>query len=92
VFVESYLLRAEEQFCKRNFEEAESLYDAAILSSKDHKFVNEEALANELAGYFYFDTGRRMKSIPYFSQAFENYSKWGAVAKARMLAKYLDGA
>ncbi|KAK1734218.1 hypothetical protein QTG54_014985, partial [Skeletonema marinoi] len=43
-----YLLQAEEQFCSRNFETAETLYDAAILSSKMHKFVNEEALANEL--------------------------------------------
>ena len=90
-FAETLLLRAEEQFCNRNFEEAETLYDAAIKSSQEHKFLNEEALANELAGHFYLETGRRSRSMPYFLQAVEKYSEWGAVGKARSLAKYLDG-
>jgi hypothetical protein len=67
---------------------AEKLYDAAILSSKAHKFVNEEALANELAGYFYLETGRTKRSEQYFSRAFEKYNEWGAVAKANTLTKY----
>ena len=88
---EAYLLQAEEQFCRMNFGPAEKLYDAAILSSKIHKFVNEEALANELAGHFYLETGRKNRSVHYFSQAFEKYNEWGAVAKANMLTKYLIG-
>jgi hypothetical protein len=90
VITETYLLQAEEQFSLRNYEEAERLYDAAILSSKEHKFVNEEALANEFAGHFHVETGRRNRSWPYFSQAIEKYSEWGAAAKASKLAKYLD--
>jgi tetratricopeptide (TPR) repeat protein len=90
VFAEAYLLQAEEKFCERDFEAAEALYDAAIQSSKQHKFLNEEALANELAGHFYRDTGRRNRSIPYFQQAVEKYSEWGAVAKARSLEMFLD--
>ena len=89
--VEAYLLQAEEQFCRMNFEGAETLYDAAISASKTHRFVNEEALANELAGHFYLETGRKNRSVHYFSQAFEKYNEWGAVAKANMLATYLDG-
>ena len=74
-----------------NFELAEQLYDLAISSSKTHKFLNEEALANELAGHFYLDTGRRDASVHYFSQAFDKYNEWGAIAKANMLAKsHLD--
>ena len=68
-----------------NFEFAEQLYDLAILSSKTHKFLNEEALANELAGHFYLDTGKRSKSVQYFSQAADKYKEWGAVAKANAL-------
>ena len=83
------LLQAEEQFAARNFDDAEKLYDDAILSSKMHKFVNEEALANELAGHFYLDTGRKGNSLKYFSQAEEKYREWGAVAKADQLASYL---
>ena len=51
--------------------------------------MNEEALANELAGHFYLDTGRKDKSVRYFSQAEEKYREWGAVAKALKLANYL---
>ncbi|KAK1741224.1 putative AAA ATPase [Skeletonema marinoi] len=86
----AYLLQAEEQFCERNFDVAERLYDAAILSAKTHKFVNEQALANELAGHFYLDTGRKIKSVNYFMRAFENYNEWGAVAKAASLTKYFE--
>ena len=86
---ETYLLQAEEQFSARNFDDAEKLYDAAILSSKQHKFVNEEALANELAGHFYLDTGRKYKSLQYFCQAEAKYREWGAVTKADELARYL---
>ncbi len=68
---------------------AEKLYDDAIVSSRKHKFVNEEALANELAGHFYLDTGRKYKSLHYFCQAEEKYREWGAVAKANELATYL---
>jgi len=73
-----------------NFELAERLYDAAISSSKTHKFVNEEALANELTGHFYLETGRRNRSVQYFSRAFEKYNEWGAVAKSNTLTEYLD--
>ncbi len=73
---------------------SETLYDAAILSAKTHKFVNEEALANELAGHFYLETGRgnrgrRNRSVHYFSRAFEKYNEWGAIAKAATL-EYFD--
>jgi len=89
-FIEAYLLQAEEQFCTRNYEMAETLYDAAISSSKTHKFVNEEALSNELAGHFYLETGRRNKAVHYLTRAFEKYNEWGAVAKANSLMLYLD--
>ena len=88
--LEAFLLQAEEQFSQMDFEAAGVLYEAAILSSKRHKFLSEEALANELAGYFYLDTGKKMKSIHYFSQAFQKYTEWGAIAKASTLSKYLN--
>jgi len=85
-----YLLSAEEQFCERNFEFAERYYDIAVSSAKDHKFLNEEALANEMAGYFYLETGRRKKSIRYFSEAVKCYKQWEAHAKVKSLETYLE--
>jgi len=52
--------------------------------------VNEEALANELAGHFYLDTGRKHKALRLFCQAEEKYREWGAVAKANELANYFQ--
>lgn len=52
--------------------------------------MNEQALSNELAGHFYLDTGRKIKSVNYFMRAFENYNEWGAVAKAASLTKYFE--
>lgn len=52
--------------------------------------MNEEALANELAGRFYLETGRKNRSVHYFMQAFEKYNEWGAVAKAALLSKYFE--
>ena len=88
-WTESYLLQAEEKFSQLDFEAAELLYDAAISSSIEHKLLNEEALSNELAGHFFNETGRKMKSKLYFSRAFQKYSEWGAVAKAATLGQYM---
>ena len=52
--------------------------------------MNEEALANELAGRFYLETGRSGKAINYFLRASEKYAEWGAVIKAASLTKYFD--
>lgn len=84
------LLQAEEHFSERNFELAEKLYDEAISSAKEHRFVNEQALANELAGFFYLETGRRQKSIHYFSQAIKKYNEWEAYAKVKSLESYVE--
>jgi len=85
-----HLLQAEEQFCERDFDLAESYYEAAISSAKEHRFLNDEALSLELAGVFYLETGRKKRSIPYLSQAVEKYREWGAHYKASSLEKYLE--
>merc|ERR1712194_573528 len=63
------LLQAEEQFCAGNLEVAEILYDSAVLSAEEHQFLNEQALALELAGIFYLKTGKMKKSTSYLSRA-----------------------
>mmetsp|Transcript_28018 Transcript_28018/g.51065 ORF Transcript_28018/g.51065 Transcript_28018/m.51065 type:complete len:227 (+) Transcript_28018:274-954(+) len=85
------LLRAEEQYCDGNLECAETLYDDAVSSAKLHRFLNEEALASELAGIFYLKTGRKERATTYLSQAVARYREWEAWAKADSLEKYLNG-
>jgi len=71
-----YLLEAEESFYNNDFDAAKSYYDKAISSAKDHKFVHEEALAYELAGYFYLELGDIDKCVEYFLHAHERYQEW----------------
>ena len=40
--------------------------------------MHEEALAYELAAYFYLELGEINKSVDYFLLAHEKYHEWGA--------------
>ncbi|KAK1740120.1 putative AAA ATPase [Skeletonema marinoi] len=80
-----YLLEAEESYCNNNFEVAKLFYEKAISSAKEHKFVHEEALACELAGYFYVELRDTDKAMEYFLLAHEKYHEWGAFGKCDSL-------
>ena len=54
------------------------------------RFVNEEALACELAGYFFLEIDDKDLAIQYFLQAHEKYHEWGAVAKSNMLFEFVQ--
>jgi hypothetical protein len=43
--------------------------------------VHEEALACELAAYFYLEAGENEKATQYLLLAHEKYHEWGAVGK-----------
>ena len=76
-----FLMEAEEMFCDKNYEQAKILYDKAINSAKEHRFLNGEALACELAGYFYLELDEKSAAKEYFAKALERYSSWGAHRK-----------
>ncbi len=61
--------------------EAIDYYDRAIQLAKDNQFLNEEALANELAAQFYLDWGKEQVAIAYMQAAYYCYARWGAKAK-----------
>ena len=80
-----FLLRAEIHYTKGEANEAAKCYEASIKSAKNHKFIHEEAVACELAGYFFKEQGDEIKSKTMFKQARDAYTKWGATAKANSL-------
>jgi PAS domain S-box-containing protein len=65
--------------------EAERLYDRAILSARKNGFLNNEALANELAARF--NTSRGLKTIAngYLREARHCYRRWGADGRVRQI-------
>ena len=84
------LLQAEECYCDGNIKDAKELYSAAISSAHRHRFINEEALAYELAARFYFETGDVRTSFEHSRLALEKYQKWGAFGKATHLLTYMN--
>ncbi|KAL3799122.1 hypothetical protein HJC23_002250 [Cyclotella cryptica] len=92
----SYLLDAEDQYSKGNMQDAQVSYTNAITSATSHKFINDEALACELAANFYLQTGNTSTSLEYYTRAHAKYCEWGANAKANSLyesiqQKFLTG-
>ncbi|WP_208340451.1 AAA family ATPase, partial [Aetokthonos hydrillicola] len=70
----------------KNYEAAD-WYDRAIAGAKANKYIQEEALANELAAKFYLNLGREKFAELYMQQAYYCYAKWGAKAKIDDLEK-----
>eukprot|EP00985_Skeletonema_marinoi_P003659 scaffold1598_cov139-Skeletonema_marinoi.AAC.3 len=87
-----YLLEAEESFSHNDYEAAKLFYKHAISSAKFHKFVHEEALAYELAAYFYLELGEMEQSIEYFLAAHERYHEWGAFGKCNSLFEFVKSS
>jgi PAS domain S-box-containing protein len=65
--------------------DAERLYEAAIQSAREHEFVQNEALANELAARFYANRGFEKIAKAYLRDARDGYRQWGAAGKVRQL-------
>jgi predicted ATPase/signal transduction histidine kinase len=60
-------------------------YDRAIALAKDHEYLNEEALAHELATRFYLAQGKSKLAQLYLQDAHYCYRRWGAIAKVQDL-------
>ncbi|MBD2329849.1 ATP-binding sensor histidine kinase [Alkalinema sp. FACHB-956] len=67
--------------------EAIDLYDHAIVSAKENGYLQEEALANELAAKFYLGWGKEKVAAGYLQEAYYGYARWGASAKVADLEK-----
>ncbi len=69
--------------------EAMDLYEKAIKGAANNGFIQEEALAYELAAEFYLSRGMEKIADAYLKEAHYGYSRWQALAKVKDLeAKY----
>ncbi|MDJ0519458.1 MAG: AAA family ATPase [Trichodesmium sp. MO_231.B1] len=67
--------------------EAIELYDSAISGAKENEYIQEEALANELAAKFYLARRKEKIATTYMQEAYYCYARWGAKAKTDDLEK-----
>ena len=65
--------------------DAERLYEQAIRAARDNAFVQNEALAYELAARFYAARGFEQIAHLYLRDARHAYLRWGADGKVRQL-------
>ncbi|MEH1939115.1 MAG: ATP-binding protein, partial [Nostoc sp.] len=76
-----YLVEAEKHRVLGNKAEAIEHYDRAIIGAKENDYIQEEALANELAAKFYLDWDKQEIAQSYMTKAYYGYARWGAKAK-----------
>jgi len=79
------LLKAEIHYSKGEREKAKTAYEKSIQSANEHKFIHEEALANELFGIFCVEEGDPDKGNKLLENAQQLYERWGAKKKAEVI-------
>jgi len=65
--------------------DAERLYENAVRSARENGFIQNEAIAYELASRFYAARGFEEFARAYLRHARDNYARWGADGKVRQL-------
>ncbi len=80
-----YLVEAERYRVLGQEVPAMNCYDRAISLAKENEYINEEALAWELAAKFYLERGREAIAQLYMHNARYGYLRWGAIAKVKDL-------
>ena len=81
------------QKCHTLGQKAEAIdrYDQAIAGAKANGYIQEEALANELAAQFYLGWGKEKIAATYIQGAHYCYTRWGAKAKTDDLERRYPG-
>ena len=82
---EFYLVEAEKARVSGQFFEAEEFYERAIAGAAENEYIQEEALAYELAAKHYLARGREKIAQTYMKEAHYCYDRWGATAKVKDL-------
>ncbi len=82
-----HLVEAEKARVLGQDSEAREEYDRAIILAQENQYLNEEALAHELAGQFYLSQSKSHVARHYLYDAHYAYQRLGAQAKVRDLEK-----
>ncbi|MCC5652645.1 AAA family ATPase [Nostoc sp. XA013] len=80
-----HLVQAETARVLSQWFEAEEFYEQAIQGARENEYIQEEALAYELAAKHYLARGREKFAQIYMKEAHYCYERWGATAKVRNL-------
>eukprot|EP00584_Thalassiosira_punctigera_P010333 CAMPEP_0172526094 /NCGR_PEP_ID=MMETSP1067-20121228/1094_1 /TAXON_ID=265564 ORGANISM="Thalassiosira punctigera, Strain Tpunct2005C2" /NCGR_SAMPLE_ID=MMETSP1067 /ASSEMBLY_ACC=CAM_ASM_000444 /LENGTH=1314 /DNA_ID=CAMNT_0013309531 /DNA_START=85 /DNA_END=4029 /DNA_ORIENTATION=- len=70
--------------------EAKASYAAAITSARSSRFIHEQGLACEMAGFHYKKIGDYISARAFFVQAKECYAQWGSDVKVDSITNQLE--
>ncbi|WP_338760275.1 AAA family ATPase [Bernardetia sp. ABR2-2B] len=82
-----FMVEAELAQINQDIISAMKFYDKAISSAQKNEFLQDEALANELAGKFYLTLDKKDFAQIYIQKAHYLYKMWGAIKKVRLFEK-----
>ncbi|MBE8970082.1 AAA family ATPase [Nostocales cyanobacterium LEGE 12452] len=82
-----HLVEAERYRLLGQVVEAMDAYDRAIALARENEYLQEEALAKELAAKFYLANNRMTIAKAYLQEARYGYLRWGATAKIQQMDK-----
>lgn len=79
------LVAAEIARIEQKYQEAMHLYEQALKSAQENKFIQNKAIANELAAKLYLSQGFETIAHTYLKKAYTCYARWGAAVKIKEL-------
>ncbi|MCB1177650.1 MAG: hypothetical protein KDK36_08745 [Leptospiraceae bacterium] len=82
-----YIVEAELARINGKTEDALEFYDKAIKLAKEHEYLLEEAIANELAAKYWLGESKEMFANEHLTEAHYAYKKWGCKPKVEMMEK-----
>jgi len=85
-----HLLEAENFSYQNDHEEAKASYAAAITSARCSRFIHEQGLACELAGYHYKKMNDLRSAWSFFNQAKQCYAEWGSQMKVDSVTRQME--
>ncbi|HEY8100718.1 MAG TPA: AAA family ATPase [Burkholderiaceae bacterium] len=81
------LVEAERQRVLGDVVKAKEHFDRAISGARRNGYLNDESVANELAGKFYLSIGDNYSARYHLEEACNRYREWGAYAKVALIDK-----
>ncbi|MBV8225770.1 MAG: GAF domain-containing protein [Verrucomicrobia bacterium] len=91
-FVDKYTLVSAELARIQGRElDAMRLYEDAIQAAREHGFIQNEGVGNELASHFYLKRGYPTVALTYLCEARHCFLRWGALGKVKQLAERYPG-
>ena len=80
------LIQAELYRIQNKSDKAGEYYERAIESAKENEYIQNQAIANELAANFYYNKNKRIARM-YITESIQGYQSWGAIAKYKVLSE-----